>query len=296
MTNLVYGDNFVTQPPFEKYIFQKILLKCSQCSFMFDDKLYQKIDGVSMGGPLAPSMANAFLAHLENNLLNDNTHLSCIPKLFLRYVDDCFALFDNEDDAILFLNVLNSLHSSINFTLEKGNDCMPFLDVAVKISGDSFVTSIYRKSTHTGVFLNFLASAPTAWKKGLIMCLLHRTKLICSNVTLFNAEVDNLRKMFISNSYPVSFFNNVLSNFIDNRNRTLSENSNTDDQPSVIFSVPYFGKCSRDFANDISKLISRKFDVKVRIVYSTFKVKSYFVLKCFHPYTCRPILFIDIIA
>jgi len=48
-----------------------------------------------MGGPLAPSMANAFLAHLENKLLN-KCSFDCAPKLFLRYVDDCFALFSSE--------------------------------------------------------------------------------------------------------------------------------------------------------------------------------------------------------
>ena len=64
VTDLVYADDSVTEPPFEKDIFRKLLLRCSQSYFMFNDILYMQIDGVSMGGPLAPSMANAFLAHL----------------------------------------------------------------------------------------------------------------------------------------------------------------------------------------------------------------------------------------
>ena len=74
---------------------------------MFNDILYQQIDGVSMGGPLASSMANAFLSHLENNLLNDTsvTESYCIPKLFLRYVDDCFALFHTEAEPDSFLTL-----------------------------------------------------------------------------------------------------------------------------------------------------------------------------------------------
>ena len=124
------GKASVIQPPFEKQVFRKMLFKCSQSYFLFNYVLYQQVDGVSMGGPLAPTMANAFLAHLENKLLNDNpsTHF---PKLFLRYVDDCFALFNNADDADLFLNILNALHPSLKFTLEKGSTCMPFLNVCV---------------------------------------------------------------------------------------------------------------------------------------------------------------------
>ena len=156
--------------------------------------------------------------------------------------------------------------------------------MSVKITGDSFETSIFRKSTHTGVFLSFLANAPTAWKRGLIKCLLHRAKMICSSVSLFNNEVDNLRKMFVSNAYPVSFFNNVVTNFCTVFDCALIDNTDENDPlPIVIFNVPYFGKCSRTFSDNISKIISRKFPVKVRVVYSTFKVKSYFVLKCFSP-------------
>ncbi len=85
------------------------------------------------------------------------------------------------------------------------------------------------------------------------------------------------------------FFNNVLSNFCTIPDGALSDNPVIDDAdesdvlPTIIFNVPYFGKSSRSFADNISKIISRKFPVKVRIVYSTFKVKSYFVLKCFSP-------------
>ena len=51
----------------------------------------------------------------------------------------------------------------------------------------------------------------------------------------------------------------------------------------ISIDVPYFSKCSKSFANNIATLISRKFSVKVRVVYSTFKIESYFVLKCFSP-------------
>ena len=280
VTNLVYGKDSVAKPPFNKDIFRKLLLKCSQSFFMFNDVLYQQTDGVSMGGPLAPSMANAFLSHLECKLLSDS--FKCKPELFLRYVDDIFALFYSYDDALEFLDILNNLHKSVKFTIEKGNKCMPFLDVSVSIINNYFVTSVYRKATHTGVFLNYTSKAPTAWKRGVILCLLHRAKMICSTVSNFNVEVDNLRKMFISNSYPVSFFNNVLNLFNTDRSSSISDSE--EEIPTVVFNVPYLGKCSRSFSSCISRLIHDKFDVKVRVVYSTFKVRSYFRLKCFSPF------------
>ena len=86
---------------------------------------------------------------------------------------------------------------------------MPFLDVTVKIQLNNFVTTVFRKITHTGVFLNYLAVAPTVWKKGVILSLLYRAKMICSSASTFNIEVSKLKKMFVANSYSVKFVDNV---------------------------------------------------------------------------------------
>ena len=50
----------------------------------FEGNLYQQIDGVAMGSPLGPLMANAFLFSLDEKLERDNK----LPYLYRRYVDD----------------------------------------------------------------------------------------------------------------------------------------------------------------------------------------------------------------
>ena len=280
----VYGGNSITTPPFGKDVFRKMLLLCSQSYSMYNDDLYQQINGVSMGGPLAPSLANIFLADLENKLLDDCLpRCTYFPELFLRYVDDCFALFDNLDNASLFLDRLNNLHPSIKFTMERSNNCMPFLDVNVKIESKGFVTSVYRKATHTGVLISFLAVAPMVWKKGMLLCLLHRAKMICSSVTMFNSEVVKLKEMFIANAYPEKFIDNIINVFYRNCNLAPERNNmslcDEEQLPFVLLRVPYFGKCSVRFSRNLTKIICNKFNVNVRVVYSTFKLKSYFRLK-----------------
>ena len=52
--------------------FEKLLRAAlSNNYFLFDGIIYQQIDGVAMGSPLGPSLANAFLAHYEQIWLND---------------------------------------------------------------------------------------------------------------------------------------------------------------------------------------------------------------------------------
>ena len=54
----VYDENSVIVPPFPKLIFKKLLTIATQGMFMYNDKLYKQIDGVAMGSPLGPSLAN----------------------------------------------------------------------------------------------------------------------------------------------------------------------------------------------------------------------------------------------
>ena len=80
-------------------------------TFSFDGEYYVQIDGIAMGSPMAPILADIFMNHvLENNILrstdNNNSFLDVIfartvnfpqfkLKLFVRYVDDTLVAFEN---------------------------------------------------------------------------------------------------------------------------------------------------------------------------------------------------------
>ena len=59
-------------------------------------------------------MANFFLGHLETLIFKDQ--MSCHPKLYIRYIDDVFAVFDDVNACSFFSNILNSQHDNIKFT------------------------------------------------------------------------------------------------------------------------------------------------------------------------------------
>ena len=73
--------------------FEKLLIAAlSMNYFLFNGSIYQQIDGVAMGSPLGPSLANAFLAHYEQVWLDD-CPVEFKPVYYKRYVDDIFVLF-----------------------------------------------------------------------------------------------------------------------------------------------------------------------------------------------------------
>ena len=64
----------------------------SESSFIFDFLFYKQKDGVAMGSPLGPTLANAFLCHYEKEWL-DNCPSHLKPIVYRKYVDDIFVLF-----------------------------------------------------------------------------------------------------------------------------------------------------------------------------------------------------------
>ena len=121
--------------------------------------MFQQIDGVAMGSPLSPALANIFVGYYVNILFASNSK----TFLYQRYVDDIFLIFTTEAQCDQFLAVLNCLHPSLRFTVEKEeNGVLPFLDVKIeKKSTNEFLTSDYRKPTFTGLYTNGNFFEPT---------------------------------------------------------------------------------------------------------------------------------------
>ena len=67
----------------------------SESSFIFDYLLYKHIDGVAMGSPLCPTLANAFLCHYKKEWLG-NCPILFKPMIYKRYVDHIFVLFSSK--------------------------------------------------------------------------------------------------------------------------------------------------------------------------------------------------------
>ena len=212
------------------------------------------------------------MAQMENQLLCNDPEAS--PKLYLRYIDDIFAIFDSDQSCTKFMEKLNTQHPNIKFTLDQAKNTIPFLDVEVKFNSDKFDTWTWRKPSDTRLLLNFNAFCPKISKKGLLLCPFNRAKITCSTDYLFQKEVAYLKNIFYSNGYPIPLFNKILCQFQNEKtdNKTEKEFIN-------LFIIPYLGKISKEFSLQIQSLIKKRFDTKITIVYKTTKVQEYFSLK-----------------
>jgi len=138
----------------EKDLTQLFELCVTNMPFRFYEEMYQQIDGVSMGSPLAPAFADLFMTHIESKL--QQYEYNHTIKTSYRYVDDTFIVMNGKERNVdNLLQYVNSLHSDIKFTCEKENNFeISFLDVKIIRGRTKFDTTIFRKKTHTGQLLH----------------------------------------------------------------------------------------------------------------------------------------------
>ena len=98
--------------------FKKVLGFATKDNLLsLNNSLFSQQDGVAMGSPLGPMLANIFMCHYEEKWLSDRPS-EYKPVLYRRCVDDTFLLFQDELHIQQFLDYLNSQHRNINFTCE----------------------------------------------------------------------------------------------------------------------------------------------------------------------------------
>ena len=193
---------------------------CTQQShFQFQRKFYDQINGVAMSSPLGPLFANAFMSSFETKHINQLNTLGV--KRWLRYVDDVFATIESREKAATILEFLNKQHPSLKFTIE--HEDRDRLDVTVVRNVGKYTTTIYRKPTFTGVYINWTSLTASINKLGPIRCLAERIWRICSEPDERHREIEKLKQNLYRNDYPVDVVELTINKFLEKKAKQPSE-------------------------------------------------------------------------
>ena len=162
--------------------------------FQFDGRLYEQVDGVAMGAPLGPLVANTFLCSIKEQFKPENK----LPTFYRRYVDDTLSSVPGIHSATTFLATLNKCRPSIQFTMEIAvSNKLPFLGMMIEKKGCELVNRVYRKPTNSGLLLLFQSHVDMCCKKSLIRTMLHQAYRLSSSW-----ESVVLKGMFFKLGYP----------------------------------------------------------------------------------------------
>ena len=260
----LYHDDEISAPQIPQDLFKKLLFKAtSDVQFSFNGNMYAQRDGVAMGSPLGPVLANIFVGYFENTIPDSHW-----PQFYRRYVDDTFAAFHNRKLALEFSERLNNLHPALQFTMEEENNGeLPFLDVLIKHSSTELLTTVYRKPTFTGLYTRWDSFCDTRNKINLIRSLTFRAKTICSP-SLLSAEIAKLEDILCSNGYPLKVLKRVMTSVLEPSPDTAS--AQLEPATRIITKLPWKGQNCIAFRKKIKAAILNCYPtVSPIVIYTT---------------------------
>ena len=168
--------------------------------FVFQEVFYEQAKGAAMGSPIRPIVANIFMEAFENKAIATALHP---PRIWKRYVDDTFVL-QHQAHKEEFLQHIDTVDPSIQFTIEEAKEdgSIPVLDTIIRPEADgTFTIGVYRKPTHTDLYLQWDSNHNIAAKYNVINTLSHRALTICSTPELAE-ELQHLEHVLGQCKYP----------------------------------------------------------------------------------------------
>jgi Reverse transcriptase (RNA-dependent DNA polymerase) len=272
----------------------------SKTHFIFDKKMYVQHNGVAMGAPLAPIIADIFMSHLEETLM-DRLKQSGVCEWY-RYVDDTFVLIEPTTKVENILEILNNFHPSISFTHQpETNGSLPFLDVWVTRSTETkkLQTAVYRKETFTGLMIKWDSFVPAAYKKASIVTMIQRALAICSTYSSLAIEFDNIRLIGLHNGYPLSFIDTRIGIRLSKHLKRSTIPGTTVvgcEKQKMYIEIPYTGAATDSFKKKLSHITGKlRPDLDVRFfARPPSSVQMFLTRKILYQNTCNRTSFIPL--
>ncbi|CAF4333364.1 unnamed protein product, partial [Rotaria magnacalcarata] len=170
--------------------------------FTFEGSYYKQIFGLQMGAKLSPIIANICLEIYETTLAPDIIQES---YLWLRYMDDVYSLWPRRCDLIQILRRLNSLHTSLKFTLELEDEhTLPFLDLATIREEDRILFKIYRKPSNNNLIINYYSNHHKKHKHSALSSMYLRALKYVSP-QFCDEEFNIIKNIGTLNNFPIEF-------------------------------------------------------------------------------------------
>ncbi|MGL5072033.1 MAG: hypothetical protein ACRC61_12320, partial [Aeromonas salmonicida] len=220
--------------------------------FVYNKEFYEQVEGCPMGSPISPVVANIYMTFFETIAIETTVYK---PKIWWRYVDDVFAIWPHGTEKLNnFLDHLNNRNNSIKFTMEvEVNNRLPFLDVLLHKKEDGTLGhSVFRKETHTNLYLNAKSNHPKSQKLSVLNTLVSRATRISDQENLRD-EQNKLRKILESNGYKETEIKRAFNrkDRRSNKNNTTDENKEKEFKHTAV--LPYVPKVTDRVARTLSK-------------------------------------------
>ena len=118
----IYTNHELTTSLTKKEMKEILLLCTKNVHFTFNGQIYIQVDGVAMGSPLVPLLADIFMIELERSLIPNLRKI----KFWRRYVDDtiCFVKIGSIEYIRSVLKMVSTKTFNLPMKLKVMQNCL----------------------------------------------------------------------------------------------------------------------------------------------------------------------------
>lgn len=195
--------------------------------FTQEKNFFLQVNGVAMGSPVAPSVANLYMANFEKQFVLNSDYNPFFGDLFFikRFLDDYFIIYKNRDRIDQFLQWISNIDPAIKFSYQYDFQEVNFLDTTTYITPEQkLAVKIYHKPTDRNSFLHFNSHHPRSLINSLPYSQFLRVKRNSTNEGHFKEEANKLYRQFSQRGYPNKIIDAALHKTQNKQRSTLLGN------------------------------------------------------------------------
>ena len=173
-------------------------------------------------------LSECYLQRIEHTSITQALNLNLAPKTFKRFVDDSHARFNNREQSLQFLDILNSQDPSIQYTIEFENENkqLSFLDITITNTGNnSYDFKIFRKTSTANIQIKPNSNIAPHIAVGVFKGFLSRAYKLCTEKHI-QSEIDFLIHIFTENRHNRSTLTKIATEYLQNINQPKSNDQN----------------------------------------------------------------------
>ena len=235
--NMALQQAIPMNPPHSKENSRKNMLRemltlvIKENTFGFTDKHYKQLKGVVMGTPVAPTVANLFMAKVEAEAISSWEGTQ--PLVWLRFIDNILVIMESTPIELHSLvSHCNSRMGPIKYTAEVSSTCIDFLDITI-FKGTRYQKTVildikpYAKAIDPHSFLHYSSAYHISIKRGVVRGKFIRTLRRSSSLEIFAQSALELTGLFVNRGYPKDLIKETTSDLtFKDRERYLEQRDN----------------------------------------------------------------------
>jgi Reverse transcriptase (RNA-dependent DNA polymerase) len=237
----IIKKNKLSNVEWKNEIIEGLELCLSQNYFRFNNKFYIQENGLPMGSPLSPLMAEIFMNSFEIKILKDIDKERRIKK-WIRYVDDILIVWEGEvNEFKKFTEQLNNIEKTIKFQEEIGGLEINFLDINIKIEDNKLKFDIYRKGTYSDLIIPQESYHPVNYKMAALNSFCYRAINYLENEELKQKELKKIQQIAKNNNYNPKIINRIVKKIEENKEIENNKKEKTNEEKKYKGAITYIG-------------------------------------------------------